>query len=102
MIFKTLAFIIVIAITVYVIYLHMDGKKQYDARIKSIKPGKVYCFRGDESDPWLDDTDLYTVLEIRNGWVRYANGVHTNLSAVFSIRRRRLTEFDSLYTEYDP
>ena len=61
----TFMFIITVLILFYV---------QKRKAINSLAVGQrfVYSFRKD--DPWANDSEVYTILELKNGWVRFAYG----------------------------
>jgi hypothetical protein len=52
------------------------------------KPGEVWQFKGwRNDDPWTKDRHTVTVLDVRDGWVRYSMG------SVFNDNRSKMKVF---------
>ena len=66
MIGLTLLFLLVVGICVLFIVLHIQERNA----IKALAVGQRFVLRGKNGDPWTEDKDVDTIIEIKNGWVR--------------------------------
>ncbi len=66
MIGLTLLFLLVVGICVLFIVLHIRERNA----IKALAVGQRFVYRGKNGDPWTEDKDVDTIVDIKNGWVR--------------------------------
>ena len=42
--------------------------------VENVVPGAKFLLKNKHGNPFLDDTDYFYVVEVKNGWVRYKLG----------------------------
>lgn len=85
------AYLVVIALMFGIPYIKRENAK------RSVTVGKQYVLHDQQSNPWLDEYDVRTVLEIRNGWVKYGYGPDLCHESTLP-----LESFALIYVEYRP
>lgn len=66
----TLLFILFVLIIGIPIWFFLAERR----KINSLAVGQRFVSSFREADPWADERDVYTILEIKNGWVKAKMG----------------------------
>ncbi len=90
MIGLTIVFIVMFAVALLPVGFYIWQKKQ----IAELAPGQRFVFSNEEANPFLDDKSVYTIVEIRNGWVRSRRGESLSID-------RKASDFVYLMTKID-
>ena len=70
MIGLTILFIVFMFLITVPIWFYVQKCK----KINSLAVGQRFVHSFRKADPWADDWQVYTILELKNGWVRFAYG----------------------------
>lgn len=70
MIGATIFFILLLAMIATPVVMYINAKR----KIAALAPGQRFTSLHQAGNPWTDESDVYTIVEVKNGWVRSTRG----------------------------
>lgn len=88
-------FLLICIVAVFALAIFFIPTIPIKAKMKAVQVGKQYVLEAEKGNPWVDEWDIKTVVEMKNGFVRYTYGPDNRSESYLPLKT-----FAQIYVDY--